>query len=160
MDKDGSWFEKKHFIEDVGLLFEQVGHPRMAGRIMGWLLICDPPQQSTTDLAQMLAASKASISTMTRLLVQMNLIERVGVPGHRLDHYRIKAGAWTELMRQTFDEIVAGRQLAERGLELLQGKSAETKQRLKEIHDLYAFFEKEFPVLLERWEKEWKKSVR
>jgi DNA-binding transcriptional regulator GbsR (MarR family) len=160
MPKDGSWFEKKHYIEDVGLLFEQAGHPRMAGRIMGWLLICDPPHQSTSELAEVLAASKASISTMSRLLVQMGLIERVGVPELRRDHFRIKEGAWTELMRQHLEEIFTGRQLADRGLELLEGQSADSKQRMKEVRDLYSFFEREYPLLLERWEKERKKSLR
>ncbi len=160
MDKEGSWFEKKHFIEDVGLLFEQGGQPRMAGRIVGWLLISDPPHQSTSDLAQVLAASKASISTMTRLLVQMGFIERVGVPGHRRDHFRIKAGAWRELMEQQMSEITAGHQLIERGLQLLEGKPAELKQRLKEARELYTFMEAEFPALMERFERERKKALR
>jgi len=160
MENDGSWFEKKHFVEDVGLLFEQSGQPRMSGRMIGWLLICDPPHQSTSELAQMLGASKASISTMSRLLLQVGLIERVGVPGHRRDHFRIKPGAWPEMMRQHLDEIKAGRQLADRGLELLEGKPAELKHRLKEVHEMYAFFEEEYLTLLERWEREWKKSAR
>ena len=160
MEKEGSWFEKKHFIEDVGLLFEQSGQPRMSGRIIGWLLICDPPHQSMSELAQVLGASKASISTMTRLLLQVGLIERVGVPGHRRDHFRIKAGAWMEMMQQHLDEIKAGRQLADRGLELMEGKSAELKQRLKEAREMYVFFEEEYPAMLERWEREWKKSGR
>jgi DNA-binding transcriptional regulator GbsR (MarR family) len=97
---------------------------------------------------------------MTRLLLQVGLIERVGVPGYRRDHFRIKAGACLEMMRQHLDEIKAGRQLADRGLELLEGKPAELKHRLKEVREMYAFFEEEYPTLLERWEREWKKSVR
>lgn len=31
--------EEKHFMEDIGLFFEQMGLPRMAGRILGVLLI-------------------------------------------------------------------------------------------------------------------------
>jgi DNA-binding transcriptional regulator GbsR (MarR family) len=164
MDKDGSGsrshFEAMHFVEDVGLLLERQGMPRMAGRIIGWLLICDPPHQSASQLAQVLGASKASISTMTRLLIEMNLVEQVGVPGQRRDHFHIKPGAWDEVMRETLDEIVLGRQLADRGLELLGGKSAELKQRLREAHEVYAFFEEEYPALLERWEKTRKRSGR
>lgn len=160
MEEDSRWYEKKHFVEDVGLLFELSAQPRMAGRIMGWLLICSPPFQSTSDLASVLGASKASISTMTRLLLQINLIERVGVPGHRRDYFRIKPGAWIELMREHLEEIRAGRQLGERGLQLLEDKSAESKQRLLELRDLYGFFEEQYPALFERWEKERKKASR
>jgi len=164
MDKDGSGstrrFEAMHFVEDVGLLLERQGIPRMAGRIIGWLLICDPPHQSASQLAQVLGASKASISTMTRLLIEMGLIEQVGVPGQRRDHFHIKPGAWDEVMRETLEEIILGRQLADRGLELLDGKSAELKQRLREAREVYAFFEEEYPALLERWERQRKKLNR
>ncbi|MCX7838698.1 MAG: MarR family transcriptional regulator, partial [Anaerolineae bacterium] len=119
-----------------------------------------PPHQSIDDLAETLDASKASISTMTRLLVQMDLLERVGLPGERRDYFRIKPGAWAELMRETMEEILLARRLTERGLELLEGKPAELKQRLKEARAMYAFFEEEFPTLLERWEREWKKTQR
>ncbi|MCL4393419.1 MAG: MarR family transcriptional regulator [Chloroflexi bacterium] len=160
MEEDSRWYEKKHFVEDVGLLFEQSAQPRMAGRIMGWLLICDPPYQSTSDLATVLGASKASISTMTRLLLQINLIERVGVPDRRRDHFRIKPGAWIELMREHLEEIRAGRQLGERGLKLLEVQSPESKERLLELRDLYGFFEQEYPALFARWEKERKRTSR
>lgn len=162
MDKDGSSLdpEAMQFVEDVGLLLERRGHPRMAGRILGWLLISDPPHQSIDELAETLDASKASISTMTRLLIQMDLLERIGLPGERRDYFRIKPGAWAELMRETMEEILMARRLTERGLELLEGKPAELKQRLKEARAMYAFFEEEFPTLLERWEREWKKTQR
>ena len=160
MDKDGSWSEKKHFIEDVGLLFEQGGMPRMAGRIVGWLLICNPPHQSLLGMAEILEASNASISTMTRLLVQMGMIERVGLPGHRRDHYRLKEGAFDTVMHQHLQEVKTGLQLAERGLELVANQPPEMRQRLKQVHELYAFFDREYPVLLERWEKEQKKLAR
>ena len=33
---------KLHFIEEVSLIFEQIGIPRMAGRVLGCLLISNP----------------------------------------------------------------------------------------------------------------------
>jgi len=41
--------EEKHFVEEVGIFFEQTGMPRMAGRILGWLMISNPPHQTTTE---------------------------------------------------------------------------------------------------------------
>ena len=37
--------EERNFVEDVGVVFEKTGLPRMAGRMFGWLLISDPPYQ-------------------------------------------------------------------------------------------------------------------
>ena len=159
MEKEQRWFQEKHFIEDVGLLLEQSGLPRMAGRILGLLLICNPPHQSPSELAEKLHASKGSISTMTRLLTQMDLIERIALPDHRRDFFQIKPGAWSQIIMFEVSEVVTGRQLAERGLALLQNEPPEMQERLKEAHDLYAFLEREYPLLIERWEKEREKGA-
>jgi len=160
MEKDQRRFEEKHFIEDVGLLFEESGHPRMAGRIIGSLLISDQPYLSSTELFEILQASKGSLSTMTRFLLQMGLIERVGLPGQRRDYFRIKSGAWTQLVRHAVYELSALRKLAERGLELMEGQDSELKQRLEEARDLFSYMEREYPLLIERWEEEHKKASR
>ncbi len=144
--------KQMHFVEDVGLSFEMVGLPRMAGRIFGWLLLSDPPHQSPGELADVLQASKGSISTMTRLLVQIGLIERISLPGQRRDYFRIKPHAWTELTKQRMAQITAFRQLAERGLELLEGENPQLRDRLIEMRDMHAFLEQELPALIQRWE--------
>lgn len=72
--------KKQFFAEDVGLVFENIGLPRMAGRVLGWLLVCDPPHQSMLELVEALSASKASISNTTRMLIEIGLIERISLP--------------------------------------------------------------------------------
>jgi len=146
--------EATYFAEDMGLMFEKVGFPRMAGRIFGWLLISDPPQQTSQDLAQELQASKGSISSMTRLLIQIGLIERTSIPGERRDYFQVKPNAWTQLAEQRLAQIAAFRRLAERGLSLLEDAPPSLKQRLQEMHDIHAFWEQELPQLNQRWERE------
>ena len=148
--------EIKNFVEDVGIFFEQSGLPRMAGRILGWLLICDTPQQPTSELVKALKASKGSISTTTRLLIKIGLIERFSMPGIRHDYFRIKPGVWHHLIKESQVQTTAMRQFAERGLGLLKEKPPLNRQRLEEMRDVYTFFEREFPALLERWEQEHK----
>ena len=151
--------EEKRFVEEVGIVFEQTGLPRMAGRILGWLLISDPPHQSTDQLTQALIASKGSISTMTRLLIQIGLIERLSLPGVRHDYFRLRPDAWHHMIRRGLeDEIRMVRQLSERGLELLTNKTLLTRKWLEEMRDVYTFLDREFPTLLEKWEKEHQKG--
>lgn len=157
MDAETKQSGEQRFIEDFGLVFEQVGLPRMAGRILGRLLLSDPPHQSTDQLAEALMASKSSISTMTRLLMQFGIIERIGLPGVRHDYFRVRPGALQQLLKQRAAAITAFRQLAERGLELLDDRASLTRQGLEEMRDMYAFFEREFPALMERWEREQEK---
>lgn len=141
--------EEMHFIEDIGLFFEQMGMPRMAGRILGVLLISDPPAQSITDITEKLKASKSSISVMARLLVENGLIERVAAPVPRRDYYRFKPGGWILYMRQWLGLMSALHNITERGISLLDSKDPILKERLQEAHDLFSFIEQEFPALLE-----------
>lgn len=142
--------EELHFIEDIGLYFEQMGLPRMAGRILGALLISDPPSQSITDLGERLNASKSSISIMARLLMERGLIERVASPVPRRDYYRFKPGGWILYMRQWLGLMSGLHQITERGLALMSDKPEALKGRLLEAHDLFSNIEQEFPSIIQK----------
>ena len=145
--------DMRQFIEDVGILYGEMGFPRMAGRVFGWLLVCDPPYQSAEQLATIVEASKGSISSMTRLLIQMGMVERIGIPGRRDTYYRIRSGSWSELMKNHLANLTALRKLAERGLDLMADRAHESRQRLQALRDFHAFLEREIPSLLDRYEQ-------
>jgi DNA-binding transcriptional regulator GbsR (MarR family) len=141
------------FVEEVGLFYEKSGLPRMAGRILGWLLVCEPPEQSLAELGAAVGGSKGSMSTMSRMLIQMGLVERVRLPGSKLDQYRIRPGMWAESVRDQLLAIADAERLLKRGLALIAGRPAAARERLEEAHALYAWFGEELPRLLDRWEK-------
>ncbi|MCB8944875.1 MAG: MarR family transcriptional regulator [Ardenticatenaceae bacterium] len=150
--------EQLRYIEELALSYEQAGQPRASGRVLGWLLLCDPPHQTMDDLVQALQISKSSVSTATRQLIQVGLIERISLPGERRDFYGVGAGIWTKIMQGGLIQITALRQLAEKGLALLADEMPERRARLQEMRDMYAFFEREMPILLARWEAERKQG--
>ena len=150
------YYEEKHFIEDISLYFEQMGLPRMAGRVLGVLLICEPPAQSLTDLCEILQASKSSISTTTRLLIEMSLIERTASPVPRQVYFQFKPGGWVVFIRQRLRLWASLHEIAERGLGLLQDQDPALRERLQEAHDMFSLIEDELPALLERVETEHK----
>lgn len=141
------------YIEDLALVCEQGGWPRIAGRILGWLLLCDPPHQDADQLAAALRASKASISTMTRYLIDRGFIERCTFPGDRKVYYRMRPGAWSNIMYERLRNTGVMRDIAERGAALLQGRSAAQRVRIEEMAQFYAWFDREIPALFERWEQ-------
>jgi DNA-binding transcriptional regulator GbsR (MarR family) len=146
--------EERTLVEEVGIVFENTGLPRMAGRMFGWLLISEPPYQSPAELADVLMASKGSISTTVRLLAQLGFIERYVIPGERHDHFRLREDALKRTVKRGIeDEIKMFRELAERGLELMKDESPEKLQWLKQMRDRYAFLEKTFPVMMERYDR-------
>jgi DNA-binding transcriptional regulator GbsR (MarR family) len=146
--------EVKMFVEKVGIFFEQLTLPRMAGRIFGWLLISESPLVSMGELVDALQASKSSISSMLRLLIQIELVELVSLPGERRDYYRIHADAWTNSLKERLAQAHSFRQLAEEGLGVLGDVSFERRRRLVEMRAVYAFLERELPILMARWEEE------
>ena len=143
------------FVEDVALFWEGQGLPRIAGRIMGFLMICDPPYRSSKQLADELGVSKASVSTMTRLLLTSASLQAVAVPGDRATFYALTKDSFETKFQKRIQTMVGFRELAERGLALL-GEDApkERTARLKEIASLYGFLERELPRLIERWQEE------
>ena len=152
VDDPGTRVHSLHeYVERFGLFWEQVGLPRMTGRILGWLLICDPPHQTMHELTDALQASKSSISTGTRMLILMGIIERVSLPGHRRDHYRIVPDSWSRTLEEKAQQYTEFRLLAQKGLSLLEGASPARRQRLEEMHELFTFMEREYPLILEHW---------
>jgi len=147
--------KERGFIEEVGVVFEQTGLPRMAGRLFGWLLISDPPYQSPSELAEVLQASKGSISTTVRLLTQSGFIERYVIPGSRHDYFRLPQDAIKKVIRHGLEqEIKMFKSLSEKGLEMIKSLPPKRKAWLNEMESRYKYLEKNFPALMEKYEKE------
>lgn len=151
MNEEQRQSEKRQLVENAGLLFEQLGLPRMTGRAVGWLLMCGSAHQTAGQLADALQASKGSISSATHLLIRLGLIERFTLPGERRDLFRIKPGGWSQLIRDRLSAVTAFREIAERGLTLLREEGAAGQDQLEAIRELYVFLEDELSAALERW---------
>lgn len=145
---------KLEYIEEFGLFFERVGGSRMVGRVLGALMISEPPELSAQELADILEASRGSISTATRTLEQMGMVRRFTRPGERRDYFEVKPHAFEETIRQRAGEISAFVALAEKGLELLDPSTPDARESLREMRDFYTFWEKQIGYFMELWEQE------
>lgn len=144
------------FVDDVATFFAKDGMPMIAGRVIGWLLISDPPEQSAADLARVLEVSRSSISSSTRLLTPSGLVESVRRRGERQEYLRISPDGWSRMLANRYARTTAFRQVVERGLGVLDGLDAPTpgrRDRLENVADLYGFLEAELPAMWERWER-------
>jgi hypothetical protein len=137
----------ERFVEELGMQFElEAGTPRMVGRVLGLLLVCDPPEQSAAELAHTLQASKGSISTATRVLLRMGLVERVRVRGERFDRFSARPEAWDDFIWRE-DQFSAPRRVLRLGLEALADEPAARRARLLELDSFYAWWERRLPAL-------------
>ncbi|MGH3942076.1 MAG: GbsR/MarR family transcriptional regulator [Pseudonocardiaceae bacterium] len=151
MDAEGRSEELVRFADVIGLLYEDLGMPRAWGRVLGWLLVCEPVYQSAEELAAGLHASRGSISMATRSLIRMGNIERQTRRGDRRTYYGIRPGAWTSVFEHQTQTATKLRQLAKQGLELLDDEPTERRVRLQELHDLTTFYERASLAMLSQW---------
>lgn len=85
------------FIEQKGMEYQAEGLPRIAGRLMGLMLIEEGPF-GFGSLAERLKVSRGSISTNTRLLESLGVIERVSKPGERGDYFQLSSEPYLSLL--------------------------------------------------------------
>ncbi|MBF0429958.1 MAG: MarR family transcriptional regulator [Fibrobacteria bacterium] len=145
--------EEQQYIEEIGLYFEKLGLPRMPGRILGRLLICDPPHQSLQELADALQASKGSISTSTRMLIQAGFVERMSFPKDRNDYYQLKSNIWSHHFKRQMESIVDFKILIQKGMTMLEHEPLAKQNRLKEMLEFYEWLEETMPSFMTLWEQ-------
>ncbi|SEG91430.1 DNA-binding transcriptional regulator GbsR, MarR family [Nonomuraea solani] len=140
------------FVDDVAGFFAREGMPLIAGRVIGWLLISDPPEQSAAELADVLRVSRSSISSATRLLTPSGLVKGVRRRGDRQEYFRIEPDGWSRMLAARYAKTAAFREITEAGLRTLANGTSERRERLAGVNELYRFLEEELPALWERWE--------
>ncbi|HZC71002.1 MAG TPA: MarR family transcriptional regulator [Jatrophihabitans sp.] len=147
--------EERHFADELGFFWESAGGTRMAGRVLGALLLADPPEMSATELAAFLGVSSGSISTATRELVRPGLAQRVRVPGERRDYFRATMGgpALSQFLRTRIQLSHQWVGLLGRGEHLAKGKDATVRRQLQDVREFYEFIEQEQNLILDRWER-------
>jgi len=77
------------FIEALGLITQAEGAPRIAGQVLGLLLLAEEPM-SLNQIAEGLGVSKASASTNTRLLEARGMAVKVARKGSRQDLWTVE----------------------------------------------------------------------
>jgi DNA-binding MarR family transcriptional regulator len=147
------YLDEAEFVDRMGLFFETIGATRTMGRLYGWLMICDPPQQSLSELSEALSASKASVSTVARQLQEGGMVERL--PSSARQHrYRIMPGGFTHVLKVQLTLMGSGIAAADFGLQLLGGDRPEQRERLQDFRDFCEFSAHEYrDELTSRWEQ-------
>src|ERR1700712_5716115 len=137
------------FVDAAGTwISNSYGMTRMTGRVLGWLLVCAPVEQTAAQLATALEASAGSISGATGSLVRAGLVDRLHIRGERADRFRLRPEAWDE---QMLDQPATdqARALMAQGLEALAGESPARRARIEELDAFYAWWQTRAPRLLD-----------
>jgi hypothetical protein len=122
----------------------------MVGRLLGYLAICDPREQSIAQLAEALLASRSAIAGAVTTLENLDMIRRTRAAGERMDRVRIDL---TGPRSMGFDVTEYREQgdLAREGLALLAGEPLERRAVLLEWAAFADFLVARLPELETDW---------
>ncbi len=124
------------WVERVAMFLANDGVPPIAGRVLGWLMVCEPAEQSAGQISEAIGASRASLTTNIRVLMTIGFVERRTRPGQRTGYYRLKDGAWEAVVRRQIASLVSFREVATDGLALL-GTERARADRVREARDVF-----------------------
>jgi DNA-binding transcriptional regulator GbsR (MarR family) len=127
----------EQFVERVGLIAQTDGLPRIAGRIMGLLVIYGGPF-SFAELATRLQVSRGSISTNSRLLENLGVIERVARPGDRQDYFQMRPKPYLDLLKGSLGRLYKAREVVADAQRELPADWADTQTRLADLDAFYS----------------------
>ncbi len=130
----------------------QYGFPPMAGRLLGYLTICEPEQQSIAELADALMASRSAVTGAIQSLENFHLVIRTRTAGERVDRVSLDLAG---VEGNGFDAEVYSEQaaLAKEGLALLDKAKPDRRAWLEEIAALSDFLTERMPALQIEWHK-------
>lgn len=138
------------FADHAGRLYaRRYGFAPMAGRVLGYLMICEPREQSIGELADALLASRSAITGALSFIENLGYLRRSRTAGERMDRVRIDFGAG----EQGFDvsEYQEQADLAREGLAILAGAPVERRAVLLAYAAFADFLVERLPVLRQEW---------
>ena len=125
------------WIERVAMFFaEHFGLPPITGRVVGWLLICEPAEQSAGEIAAAIHASRASLTTAMRFLLASGLVRRLTRPGSRTTYYRIDDEIWRTIVERRIASLTSFSRITLDGMALV-GRGSPRAKRLLAAHRFF-----------------------
>src|ERR1700759_3855153 len=127
------------FADHMGRYYaRRFAFPPMVGRLIGYLAVCDPPEQSIGELAEALLASRSAIANAVKTLETMRLLRRTRVAGERLDRVRLDPTS-PQAMGLDTSEYEEMSELVREGLDVVREAPAERQALLREWAEFAEF---------------------
>lgn len=138
------------FIERLGLAAEADGLPRIAGRLIGLLMLQDEPL-SFEEIARRLKVSRASVSSNSRLLEARGMIERLTLPGDRRDYFRIGDDLHGSLLVRALERMRRMQDIASQFAHALPADLRAGRARLQAMDRFYRIVMRSTEAVLKEW---------
>ena len=144
--------EEITYADHVGRFYaRRYGYPPMVGRVLGYLLVCDPRDQTIAELSDALLASRTAITGALNVLERTNAIRRSRAAGERMDRVRLDFSS-PESRGFDISEYQQLGDLAREGLEVLKDAPPQRRATLVEMAAFADFLVERTQVIRQEWE--------
>lgn len=123
----------------------------MAGRILGYLMVCENGYASFDELVGALHASKGSISQNVQMLVNQEMIVPKPVPHDRKTYYTFSESKMYEVMEKKMKSVAVFQDIFQQALTFQNEKTGSRQDKLRELVDFYAWMAEEITQMHQRW---------
>lgn len=139
------------FADHAGRFYaRRYGMAPMVGRLIGYLAVCDPHEQSIGELADALLASRSAIAGAVNTLENLGLIRRSRAAGERMDRVCVDMSS-SQAMGFDLSEYQEQGELAREGLRLLAEAPPGRRAILLEWAAFADFLVERLPGLEQEW---------
>ncbi len=144
--------EEITFADHLGRHYaRRYAYPPMVGRVLGYLLVCDPPAQTIAQLSDALLASRSAITGALDVMERIGAVHRSRAAGERMDRVRVDLSS---AQSRGFD-VAEYRELADlarEGLQVLKDASAERRATLVEMEAFADWLVERTQLMQQEWE--------
>jgi DNA-binding transcriptional regulator GbsR (MarR family) len=139
------------FADHMGRFYaRRYAFPPMVGRLIGYLTVSDPPEQTIGELAEALLASRSAITNAVKVLETMGLIRRTRAAGERMDRVRLDASS-PQAMGLDTSEYEELRALVDEGLDVVRDAPAHRRALLLEMAEFTDFVIEQVSRMKQEW---------
>ena len=135
---EGLWHVSavERFIEEMGLISQEGGDARIAGRIFG-LLVVEGRELSLHQISERLGVSRASVSTNARRLAHRGVVRLTAHAGDRQDYYVLNNFPNVDMLGDLADRLIRNARDIQACVEPMRAENEAAARRVDDLSDAF-----------------------
>ncbi|WP_262704972.1 MULTISPECIES: hypothetical protein [Streptomyces] len=121
------------------------------GFIIGWMMICDPVEQSAHQLCETLGVSREAVDHIDKLLVPPGVLTRNELPDGEYT-LSMSVDVWPKTVQHSMLALPSFHSVMEHGLNVLADAPEERRRRVANMERFFRYLGEELPAVFDRYE--------
>ncbi|MFA5806214.1 MAG: helix-turn-helix domain-containing protein [Melioribacteraceae bacterium] len=146
--------EARELVEKFGVFIEKVANFQpVSARVVGYLLISEPPYKTFNEILDYLKVSKSSISQALNLLISQDFVDYITLPNDRKRYFRLNVDSWFNILKKKMGMASHLKLIFQEILKHRSDKYPEFNRNIETMIVFFEIFEKEIPLIFKKLEK-------